>query len=686
MEEDTKQYLNGPDQLIEDGRATNLTTTDPDGAVRLRKYEGDCSDKYPILSVPTLLKNAAEKFSNKTAMAVKRNTNWITWNYKEYYEQSRSAAISFIKLGLERFHSVCILGFNSPEWFISQMGAIMAGGLSVGIYTTNSPDACRYVADNSRANIIVVEDNKQLEKILGVTKDLPHLKAIIQYTGTPEITFPTQEVGDHQLVYSWKEFMDIGSRADEVIRKELDERMKRMAVNQCCSLVYTSGTTGQPKGAMMSHDNLTWTARVSNEYLKTTSNDILVSYLPLSHSAAQMMDIIMTMEAGVTVYFAQKDALKGSLGETLKEVRPTCFFGVPRVFEKMADKMQEMGKEASIAQRYVATWAKRAGLEHNLRKLDALRSETPTNKVSYSIAKKIVYLKVKEKLGLDRCRLIGCGAAPTSQQTLDYFLSLDIRLLLCFGMTETSGTHHGNRPGHHKITSVGQNLIGCRTKIHEPDINTGNGEVCMSSRNVTMGYLYCAEKTRETIDKDGWLHSGDIGCLDGDGYLAITGRIKELIITAGGENVPPLVIEDAIKAELPCISNAMVIGDKKKFLSCLLTFKVDADPETMEPKKELAPVTTDWCKAIGLDEVKTIDDLLLDLNSKYYAKISKAIQQGIDRANEKATSNAQRIQKWILLKTDFSITGGELGPTQKLKRYLVLSKYAESIKNLYNGN
>ena len=181
------------------------------------------------------------------------------------------------------------------------------------------------------------------------------------------------------------------------------------------------------------------------------------------------------------------------------------------------------------------------------------------------------------------------------------------------------------------------------------------------------------------------MHSGDIGCLDTDGYLTITGRIKELIVTAGGENVPPLVIEDAIKKELPCISNAMVIGDQKNYLSCLLTLKVDADPETLEPKKELALVTTNWCKEVGAEGAKTIDDLLLDLNSKYYVKISEAIQHGIDRVNDKATSNAQKIQKWILLKTDFSITGGELGPTQKLKRYLVQSKYADSIKKLYCG-
>ena len=547
-----------------------------------------------------------------------------------------------------------------------------------------SPDACKYIADNCRANVIVVEDNKQLEKILAVKNELPQLKAIVQYTGTPYVKH--QEEHSEKLVYSWQEFLDIGSsnnKEEPTLRKELDDRLSKIAVNQCCALIYTSGTTGQPKGAMMSHDNLTWTARVSNEFLSITSSDTMLSYLPLSHSAAQMMDVWMMMAAGAAAIFANKDALKGSLGETLKEVRPTVFFGVPRVFEKIAEKMQQLGKSAPPLQKSIACWAKKAGLEHNMKKLEGGDQEVG-NKISYPIAKKLVFSKVKEKLGFDRCRLIGCGAAPLSRETFDYFLSLNIRLLECYGMTETSGPQNGNRPGLHKVATVGPTIAGFRTKIHEPEVETGKGEVCMSGRNVMMGYLFCPEKTKETLDDDGWLHSGDIGCVDDQGYLKITGRIKELIITAGGENVPPLLIEDAIKFELPCISNAMVVGDRKKFLSCLLTMKVDADPDTMEPKQDLAPAAADWCKEVGAESVKTVDDVLLDRNSRDYARITRAIQQGIDRANEKATSNAQKIQKWILLKTDFSVPGGELGPTLKLKRHLVLKKYAESIRNLYN--
>ena len=450
----------------------------------------------------------------------------------------------------------------------------------------------------------------------------------------------------------------------------MEDRLSRIAINQCCGLIYTSGTTGLPKGTMMSHDNLTWTARSSNSFVKMTPDDILLSYLPLSHSAAQMTDIWMTLECGASIYFANRDALKGSLGKTLKEVRPTVFLGVPRVFEKMMEKMQEMGKSAGALQRSFASWAKSVGLWHNNRD-----SEGEGLGIAYPIAKKLVFDKVKDKLGFDRCRLIGVGAAPTSKETLDYFSSLDITLLECYGMSETSGPHHGNTPSQNIKGTVGQNLPGCRTKIEK-------GEVCMRSRNVMMGYLFNREETEKAVDADGWLHSGDVGVLNEDTSLKITGRIKEILITAGGENVPPIIIEDTIKSELPCISNAMVVGDKKKFLSCILTLRVTVDPETMNPSNELSPITIDWLEGIGV-KAKTVEEVLKEDTSDHHRFI-RAVQEGVDRANSKAISNAQRVQKWIILNEDFSIGGGELGPTMKLKRHFVLEKYSAQINNIYN--
>ncbi len=279
-------------------------------------------------------------------------------------------------------------------------------------------------------------------------------------------------------------------------------------------------------------------------------------------------------------------------------------------------------------------------------------------------------------LGLDRCRIVGVGAAPMSQANLEYFLSLDIPIYECYGMSETSGPNCGNRLGQHRLGSVGPTLIGCSTRISDPD-EDGNGEILMSGRNITMGYLYQEEKTREAIDEDGWLHSGDIGKEMPGGFYKITGRIKELIITAGGENVPPVLVEEEIKKAVPAISNVMVIGDRRKFLSCLITLKVEIDQDTLEPGSELSPDAVDWCREIG-SKASSVEEAAGD------DAVKRAIQDGLDRANTRATSNAQRVQKFLLLPTDFSVPGGELGPTLKLKRHLVVKKYATQINNFYN--
>ena len=474
---------------------------------------------------------------------------------------------------------------------------------------------------------------------------------------------------------------------------------------------------------MMSHDNLTWTARIADSYLKVTQDDIFISYLPLSHSAAQMIDVWMPIAAKASVYFADKNALKGSLVNTLREVRPTFFFGVPRIYEKIQEKMVEIGKSVNGLKRAVADWAKKTGLQHNLRQLEVAASSSSSSSsstgYSYPIAKKLVFSKIKANLGFDRCRILGVGAAPMArvsesplviqillliptlfaQETFEYFLSLDIPLYECYGMSETSGPQTGNKPGRHRLGSVGPSLDGCSTKIHEPDPD-GNGEVSaqlhglilyaktrtvsaqilLNGRNITMGYLFDEEKTREAIEPEfGWLKTGDIGREMCDGYFEITGRIKELIITAGGENIPPVLIEDAIKRELPeCLGNAMVIGDKKKFLSCFLTLKVEVDQDSLEPTNKLTSGAAEWVASVSSKPLKTVEEASSDEG------VRKAIQDGIDRANSNATSNAQRIQKWLLLPIDFSVPGGELGPTLKLKRHYVTKKYNTQINNFYN--
>ncbi|XP_030639777.1 long-chain-fatty-acid--CoA ligase ACSBG2 isoform X2 [Chanos chanos] len=657
-----------PDSLPLPGVGETLWTSRGSGEVKLRMAESGPAAEPPV-TINQMFTSAVERFGDKTALGWKEGEQWKTLNYREYYQTCRTAAKSFLKLGLERYHGVGILGFNSAEWFIADIAAILAGGFAVGIYTTNSPEACQYVAENCQANILVVENHKQLQKILQVQDQLPHLKAIIQYKDALKEKRPN--------LYTWAEFLEMGRDEPDT---RLDDIIASQKPNQCCTLIYTSGTTGQPKGVMLSHDNLTWTAFATGRHVRlteaTVSQEVVVSYLPLSHIAAQMIDIWLTMKVGGATYFAQPDALKGSLAVTLREVRPTAFMGVPRVWEKMQEKMKSIGAKSSTVRRKVASWAKDVGLQTNLTKME-LNGTMARKPLNYRLAKKLVFRKVRKALGLDRCTKCYTGAAPITKDTLEFFLSLDIPVYELYGMSESTGPHTISLPEAFRLTSCGKVIGGCQTKIVSPD-EDGNGEICFWGRHVFMGYLNMPEKTEEALDSEGWLHSGDLGKQDKQDFLFITGRIKELIITAGGENIPPVPIEDAVKEAVPLISNAMLIGDKRKFLSMLLTVKCQMNAETGAPEDELTPEAVELCRKLGSNATK-VSDIAGGRDRVIYA----AIQEGINRVNEKATSNAQRIQKWTVLEEDFSIPGGELGPTMKLKRPVVTKMYKEQIENFY---
>ncbi|XP_019118164.2 long-chain-fatty-acid--CoA ligase ACSBG1 [Larimichthys crocea] len=643
--------------------AHSLWTTDAKGSVRLRIEEG-CPEE-PI-TIHQMFKESVEKYGNMYALARKRNNKWEKITFLEYYQFCRRAAKSFMKLGLERFHGVAILGFNSAEWFFSAVGAIMAGGIMTGIYATNSPEACQYVVTDSKANVIVVENQKQLDKVLQIRDRLPHLKAIVQYSGHPQ-----QKISN---LYSWEEFMELSLDDSE---EELDDIISSQRANQCCVLIYTSGTTGQPKGVMLSHDNITWTAnhasRVGDMQPADTKQESLVSYLPLSHIAAQIFDLWTSIQWGELVYFAQPDALKGSLVTTLREVCPTSHMGVPRVWEKMMEKIKQGISECGYLKKKLVTWAMSVSLGAN-QKLTHKDDEKP---FLFSLADNLVLQKLRAELGLSCCQKFFSGAAPISSETVQFFLGLNICLYEAYGMSESTGPHFMSGPNAYKLPSCGKVVPGCRYKMVNTD-SKGTGEICFWGRNIFMGFLNMEDKTREALDENGWLHSGDLGEIDEEGFLYITGRIKELIITAGGENIPPAPIEEAVKKELPIISNAMLIGDKRKFLSMLLTLKCCSDTETMAPTEELSMEAVEFCEQLGSQATK-VSDIIGGKDKEVY----RAIQEGIDRVNSAATSNAQRIQKWTILKKDFSVSGGELGPTMKLRRPVVLEMYHKVIDNFY---
>ncbi|ROL42514.1 Long-chain-fatty-acid--CoA ligase ACSBG2 [Anabarilius grahami] len=641
--------------------AEKLWSTARDKAVKLRMDSSELGPEPPM-TVHQMFMATVQKYGDYPALRGKKDGTWVTLTYKEYYQHSRAAAKSFLKLGLERFHGVGILGFNSPEWFIADVGCILAGGLATGIYTTNSPEACQYVADNCEANVLVVEDNKQLIKILQVRDQLPHLKAIVQYKGELEQKLPN--------VYTWAEFMKLGENVPDA---ELDVLIDSQKANECCTLIYTSGTTGNPKGVMLSHDNITWTSNATGHMVRLKmGEEEVVSYLPLSHVAAQVQDMWICMRFAAVTNFAEPDALKGSLANTLREVRPTGFLGVPRVWEKMQEAMKAVGAKSSVMKKKIGDWAKGIGLQASYNAMNG-DSSVPWG---FTLGNNLVFKNVLKALGLDRCRACYTGAAPITKDTLEYFMSLYIPVFELYGMSESTGPHSISCAEGYRIMSCGKVLKGCKTKLDKPD-SDGNGEICFWGRHVFMGYLNMPDKTEEALDAEGWLHSGDLGKHDSDDFLYITGRIKELIITAGGENIPPVPTEDALKEEVSIISNVMLVGDKKKFLSMLLTLKCNID-DSGDPTDELTPLAVEFCRQHGV-----IASKVSEIINKKEPAIYKAIQEGIDRVNTNATSNAQRVQKWTVLPRDFSISGGELGPTMKLKRPVVSKMYQEEINKFY---
>jgi long-chain-fatty-acid--CoA ligase ACSBG len=621
------------------------------------------------MTIIDVVREICKQYGHRDAMVYDDNGVWKRYTWKRYYDTALQIAAVFVKFGLHVGEGVSILGFNSPEWFLCNLAAIMAGGISVGIYTTNSAEICEYIIKDSNSQIVVVENELQLKKILSIN-GTDRIKAIIQYTGSLN-----DSVKCYHNVYDWNTIMMYATEmcciesSERTCVEQVNDVMASLKPNQCSTIIYTSGTTSNiPKGVMLSHDNVIWTAKtVLKQFnIKQSSPQRVVSYLPLSHVAGQMIDIYGMMVNGGATWFAEPTALKGTLVKTLLQAKPTIFLGVPRVWEKIQDQIN-----ASIKgkfKRFIMDKAMKVGYTYHQR-LECNYHKKPDH---WDFFDKLVFRKIKEKLGLSCCKLFLSGAAPIQTETLQFFASIGIHIDNVYGMSECSGPMSTSSPYMFKTGSCGRRLMSTELMI-----NPETGEICTSGRHVMMGYLNNPEKTAETIDANGWLHSGDIGKLDNDGYLYVTGRIKDLLITAGGENIAPVPIEDRLKNEVLIISNCMVIGDKRKFLSVLVTLKCIVD-ENGNPTDALDPSVIAYLQSVG-SSTKTVSAARKDF------KVLNCIEQGLVRSNTKSTSNAHNVYKFTILPIDFSINGGELGPTLKLKRMVVEQKYQDLIEKMYAG-
>jgi len=575
----------------------------------------------------------AGKRGEAPALGFKRDGRWQTISWREYHERVMSTAQAFISLGLEPGEGVAILGYNRPEWVIADLAAIAAGGRPAGIYTTSSPEQCRYVIDHGEASIVVVENSEYLDKILSVREQLPGVKAIVVMDDAAK--------GDG--IWHWEQLSEEAGKTPE---SDLQTRIDNQQPEDTCTLIYTSGTTGNPKAVMLSHHNLVWSAEHTTRIIDIRPEDQTISYLPLSHIAEQVLTIHGPVTTGSCVYFSE--GLE-QLGENLREVRPHVFMGVPRVWEKIQAQMQAAGAEAPALRRKIAAWAREVGA-----RAEQAYDEGRKPPLSYGLAKKLVFDKVRKRLGLDRSRYEITAAAPLARDTMDFFSNLGIRLYEVYGLSETTGATTLSYPGNFRRGSVGRAFEGVELRI------AGDGEICIRGPHIFKGYYKNEEATREAIDEDGWFLSGDVGRLDEHGFLYITDRKKEIIITAGGKNIAPQHIEGELKA-IPVVAQAVVIGDSRKYLGALLTLDPDKIPG------EAAAIGSPAQEAEIASECP---------------KFMAHLQQQIDAVNEKL-ARVETIKRWRIIPHEFTVDGGELTPTMKLKRRIIQDKYSEEIESLY---
>lgn len=677
----------------------------------------------PLQTLPNMFQEACTKKGDKIALRVERPApavvdgkappalpadQWTTWTYKQYYDDCSKFAKAMISVGHKPHQAVNVYGFNSPEWFIAHMGSVLGGGKAAGIYPSDTPEQVCFKAKHSGSAVACVENDKCITPFITFKDELPDLKAIVCWAYQPTEDKIVRSDGTEIKLYKWSDFLELGK---DVETKELDKRIENQKPGHCCTLIYTSGTTGNPKAVMISHDNLNFMSAVTMEtapLCKSATAERVISYLPLSHVAGMLMDIITPVVSAakspswVEVSFARPYDLKiGSIGDRLRAVEPTMFLGVPRVWEKIAEKMKAVGASITGLKKKVATWAKAKGLEYAR---NCQLGGTGAFPGSYARADKMVLSKVKANLGLSQCKYGMTGAAPITTDTLEYFGQLGIQINEVYGMSECAGCTTTSTDEAHVWGSCGWEVPGCEVKVFKIDPEDLNkkteckqcddifncpeeqqGEICFRGRHIMMGYMAnpdlgedhvkeMQKKNDDAIDKEGWLHSGDKGCVGKNGMVKITGRYKELIIGAGGENIAPVPVEDCAKSLGPCISNIIMIGDKRKFNVCLLTLAAEGATGEFPGNDTLIGA------AAKVDpEVKTISAACKN------EKFTKYLTDILVKVNKKSPNNAHCIQKFSILPADFSVETEELTPTLKLKRGVVEKKHAAFIDSMYEA-
>src|SRR5262245_20880881 len=576
---------------------------------------------------------AAQHHADLPAVTYKdASGGWVSKTYREVGDIVRRLSLGLIELGIETGDKVSILANTRPEWTYFDFAALSVGAVVVPIDQTNSPEECQYALENSDAKAVIVEDSEQLAKIEEIRERVPTLEHVVRMEGTGGRAISTDEL------------IEAGSgRSDP----EWEARWQSVAPDDICTLIYTSGTTGPPKGCVISHGNYRSMVTMALDESVLDKNTTTYLFLPLAHSFALLIQFL-SFDLGGNIAYWERDPLK--IIPNLAEVKPDYFPSVPRIFEKIYTAATGEVEKSGGLKKLVFNWAIGVGRKVRDRERAGQRIGWLLRK-QHEIADKQVLSKIRALFG-GRIKNCVTGAAPINPEILRFFDAAGVLVLEGWGMTETSTAATVARPDAFKFGKVGKAFKGCEIRIAE------DGEILVRGPNVFQGYYKNEAATRETLE-DGWLHTGDIGELDADGYLSITGRKKDIIITAGGKNITPANLETEIK-QSPYVSQCVVIGDRRPFLVALITLDMEE------------------CAKLGAEKGWPTDAAAL----ARHEGMRQMLQEHIDHVNKKF-ARVEQVKKFAILPHDLSQEGGELTPTLKVKRNVVADKYEKEVDALY---
>ena len=596
-------------------------------------------------TLPRVFWNAVARRADKVWLREKELGLWREWTWAQTGRAVREVAMGLASLGFEAGHTASILSNTVVEWVIADLAVLSAGGVSNGIYPTDSPSQVQYLCEDSATSILFVEDEEQLDKALAVRSALPKLRWIVVFDMEGLQRF------EDPMVISLARLRELGAAHDLAHPGLFDERLASRKATDLAILIYTSGTTGRPKGAMHSHHSVLYVVHGYNTLIAQDERDERMCFLPLCHVAERLGGEYFAMYTGSVLNFVENP---DTVPENVREIAPTVFTAVPRVWEKFYSAVMIALSEASTAQKLVYQWAIGVGGEV----VDLVLAGKPVPaalKARFMLARWLALDNVRKLIGIHRARFLVTGAAPIAPDLIRWYLSLGVPMLEVWGQTESGGASTGMPAGRIKPGSIGP---ACG--YNEVKVDPGTGELLIRGPNVFMGYLNQPEKTAETIDAEGWLHTGDVGTVDDEGFFRITDRMKDIIITAGGKNITPSELENELKFS-PYVTDAVVIGDKLPYLTVLIMI----DQENVEKFAQDHDVP--FSNYASLTRAREVQEL---------------IQREIDKVNAKF-ARVEQIKAFRLIETQLSAEDEELTPTMKLKRRFVQQKYAPLIESMY---